>query len=207
MRFSLSLSGSCSQSTSPRFRDGRLPARTLMSSATSAACAVRRREWRSSRLGAGLSRNPMTAPSGSTMSRARSRDRSAPSSSPLASRAIASSTRASRTQKRFVTAAEPSITRASASVAACGSPWANRRCARTVWLSPRIRFCWSMPARAFSTDSVSPIRIMVCMTKARTWVLRVCVVTTDSACPCAARKAASASSLRPRAPSSRPRAI
>src|SRR2546421_6818930 len=67
MRLSLSLSGSRSLSSSQCADAGAgfLPASRVRISETSEACAVRRREWRSSSLGAGWMRNGKTAPSGS----------------------------------------------------------------------------------------------------------------------------------------------
>ena len=56
---------------------------------------MRCRGWRSSRPGTGCRRNGRTAPSGSAMSSARSRARSAAPGSPSASRAVASSSSAS----------------------------------------------------------------------------------------------------------------
>jgi hypothetical protein len=93
-RISLSLSGSSGGCGPPGGDPGFWPASRLRISAIRAAWAVRCRAWRSSRPGAGSSRNKNSAPSGSARSSARSRARPAAAVSPSASRAIASSRKA-----------------------------------------------------------------------------------------------------------------
>ena len=87
--------------------------------------------------------------------------------SPSASRAIASSRKASTSQDRQPTGAEPSRTGASATVAACGSSWASRSAAAAMRISAAVAVVSPRPARTCSARSVSPSRTRACSSQAR----------------------------------------
>jgi hypothetical protein len=119
-----------------------------------AACLAQSRAWRSSSPSAGWTRNGKRVRSGLAVSRARSRAAPAAAGSPSPSRAIASIREALISHIRRSGRAEPSRTGASASVAACGSPWASRSAAMAVRMFGGS--CSPCSVGACSARSVSP---------------------------------------------------